>query len=110
MRKNKIRKTKMDKVDTYIIAKTLMMQDSLRFISLYNLDLMVLKFFAFLCVFAIYQPFFKSGLLSEICLCANRGAYTKRYRFHAYDSSVKVHWLFIGITAFHRDTYIVPSR
>lgn len=49
-------------------------------------------------------------LLSEICLCANRGAYTKRYRFHAYDSSVKVHWLFIGITAFHRDTYIVPSR
>ncbi|MDO4522933.1 MAG: IS110 family transposase [Eubacteriales bacterium] len=43
MRKNNIRKTKTDKVDTYIIAKTLMMQDSLRFVSFYNLDLMDLK-------------------------------------------------------------------
>ena len=43
MRKNNIRKTKTDKVDTYIIAKTLMMQDSLRFISYYDLDLMDLK-------------------------------------------------------------------
>ena len=33
MRKNNIRKTKTDKVDTFIIAKTLMMQDSLRFIN-----------------------------------------------------------------------------
>ena len=43
MRKNNIRKTKTDKVDTYIIAKTLMMQDSYRFITFYDLDLMDLK-------------------------------------------------------------------
>ena len=43
MRKNNIRKTKTDKVDTYVIAKTLMMQDTLRFISFYDLDLMELK-------------------------------------------------------------------
>ena len=34
MRKNNVRKTKTDKVDTYVIAKTLMMQDNLRFVSL----------------------------------------------------------------------------
>ena len=43
MRKNNIRKTKTDKVDTIVIAKTLMMQDSLRFVSFYDLDLMDLK-------------------------------------------------------------------
>lgn len=43
MRKNNIRKTKTDTVDTYIIAKTLMMQDSYRFTTFYDLDLMVLK-------------------------------------------------------------------
>ncbi|GAB1476999.1 IS110 family transposase [Bacillota bacterium] len=43
MRRNNLRKTKTDKVDTYIIAKTLMMQDSYRFISFYDLDLMDLK-------------------------------------------------------------------
>ena len=43
MRKNNIRKTKTDKVDTYIICKTLMMQDSLRFVSFYDLDLMERK-------------------------------------------------------------------
>lgn len=43
MRKNNIRKTKTDKVDTYIIAKTLMMQDSCRFTTFYDLDLMDLK-------------------------------------------------------------------
>ena len=43
MRKNNIRKTKTDKVDTYIICKTLMMQDHLRFVSFYDLDLMALK-------------------------------------------------------------------
>ena len=43
MRKNNIRKTKTDKVDTYIICKTLMMQDNLRFVSFYDLDLMDLK-------------------------------------------------------------------
>lgn len=43
MRKDNIRRTKTDKVDTYIIAKTLMMQDSYRFVSFYDLDLMDLK-------------------------------------------------------------------
>ena len=43
MRKDNIRKTKTDKVDTFIIAKTLMMQDSYRFVSFYDLDLMELK-------------------------------------------------------------------
>lgn len=43
MRKNNIRKTKTDKVDTFIIAKTLMMQDSPRFLTLENLDFIELK-------------------------------------------------------------------
>ena len=43
MRKNNIRKTKTDKVDSYVIAKTLMMQYTLRFISFYYLNLMELK-------------------------------------------------------------------
>ena len=43
MRKNNIRKTKTDKVDTIVVAKTLMMQDSLRFVSFYDLALMDLK-------------------------------------------------------------------
>jgi transposase (fragment) len=43
MRKNNIRKTKTDKVDTYIIAKTLMMQGYYRFYTFYDLDLMDLK-------------------------------------------------------------------
>ena len=43
MRKNNIRKTKTDKVDTYIIAKTLMMQSPNRFYTFYDLDLMDLK-------------------------------------------------------------------
>ena len=43
MRKNAIRKTKIDKVDTFIICKTLMMQESLRFVTFYDLDLMDLK-------------------------------------------------------------------
>ena len=43
MRKNNIRKTKTDKVDTYVIAKTLMMQDDLRFVNFYDLDMMDLK-------------------------------------------------------------------
>ena len=43
MRKDNIRKTKTDKVDTFIIAKTLMMQDSYRFVSFYDLDLLDLK-------------------------------------------------------------------
>ena len=43
LRKNNIRKTKTDKVDTYVIAKTLMMQNDLRFVSFYDLDMMDLK-------------------------------------------------------------------
>lgn len=43
MRKNNVRKTKTDKVDTFVIAKTLMMQDDLRFVSFYDLDMMDLK-------------------------------------------------------------------
>ena len=43
MRKNNVRKTKTDKVDTYVIAKTLMMQDSLRFITIKDLDYIELK-------------------------------------------------------------------
>ena len=43
MRNDNIRKTKTDKADTFIIAKTLMMQDSYRFVSFYDLDLMELK-------------------------------------------------------------------
>ena len=43
MRKNSIRKTKTDKVDTYIIAQTLMIQTSYRFIDFEDLDLMDLK-------------------------------------------------------------------
>lgn len=43
MRKNNVRKTKTDKVDTFVIAKTLMMQDSLRFLTLDDLDYIELK-------------------------------------------------------------------
>ena len=45
MRKNNVRKTKTDKVDTFVIAKTLMMQDSLRFLTLDDLDYIELKEF-----------------------------------------------------------------
>ena len=43
MRKNNVRKTKTDNVDTFVIAKTLMMQDDLRFITFFDLDMMDLK-------------------------------------------------------------------
>lgn len=43
MRKNNVRKTKTDKVDTFVIARTLMMQDSLRFSTLEDLDYIELK-------------------------------------------------------------------
>ena len=42
-RKNNIRKTKTDKIDPYIIAQTLMMQKSYRFVTFEDLDLMNLK-------------------------------------------------------------------
>ena len=43
MHKNNVRKTKTDKVDTFVIAKILIMQDSLRFLTLENLDFLELK-------------------------------------------------------------------
>lgn len=43
MHKNNVRKTKTDKVDTFVIAKILIMQDSLRFLTLENLDYLELK-------------------------------------------------------------------
>lgn len=43
MRKNTVHKTRTDKVDTFIIAKTLMLQDSLRFLTLKDLDYIELK-------------------------------------------------------------------
>ena len=42
-RKDRIRKTKTDKVDAIVIAETIMMQKSLRFVTFYDLDLMDLK-------------------------------------------------------------------
>ena len=43
MRKNNVRKAKTDKVDTFVIAKILMMQDSLKFLTLKDLDYIELK-------------------------------------------------------------------
>ena len=42
-RKDRIRKTKTDKVDAIVIAETIMMQKSYRFVTFYDLDLMDLK-------------------------------------------------------------------
>lgn len=43
MRKNNIRKTKTDKVDTFVIDKTVLMQNPLRFLALKALDYIELK-------------------------------------------------------------------
>lgn len=43
MRKNNIHKIRIDKVNTFVIAKTLMMHDILSFIFFHYLDLMKLK-------------------------------------------------------------------
>ena len=43
MRKKNVHTTKTDKVDTFVISKTLMMQDSLRFLTLKDLDYIELK-------------------------------------------------------------------
>lgn len=43
MHKNNVHKTKTDKVDIFVIANPLMMQDSLRFITLEDLDYIELK-------------------------------------------------------------------
>ncbi|MBS7528863.1 IS110 family transposase [Fusibacter paucivorans] len=86
MRKNNIRKTKTDKVDTFVIAKTLMLHDH-RFFTLEDIDLMQLKnlgrFRQKLVknrtrlkiqltsymdqVFPEFQYFFKSGLHQKAC-------------------------------------------
>lgn len=66
IRKNNIRKTKTDKVDTYVIAKTLMMQDDLRFVSFYDLDMMDLK---------------ALGRFNSISEIANRLHFSDQYSF-----------------------------
>lgn len=104
MRKDNIRKTKTDKVDTFIIAKTLMLQTSYRFVSFYDLDLMDLKqlgrfrqktikqrtrlktqltsYVAGTAVFLQIRP------ASESCLCSfERGSYASGHCFYAPDSS-----------------------
>ena len=43
MRKNNVRKTKTDKVDTLVIAKTVMLIDHPKFVTLYDIGLMQLK-------------------------------------------------------------------
>ena len=106
MRKNNIRKTKTDKVDTFIICKTLMMQDSLRFVTYYDLDLMNLRTLGRFRQKTIKQRTrlkiqltsyvdevfpelqYQVRPASKICLCASeRSSYTERDCFHAYDSS-----------------------
>ena len=107
MRKNNIRKTKTDKVDTYIIAKTLMMQDSYRFYTFYDLDLMDLKTMGRFYqktvkqrtrlkiqltayvdeVFPELQYFFKSGLHQKAVYALLKEAPSPKEVFHAYDSS-----------------------
>ena len=82
MRKNNIRKTKTDKVDTFVIAKTLMMQDSPRILTFEDLDYIESKELGRFCqniikphtrlkiqltsyldqVFPELQYFFKSGV------------------------------------------------
>ncbi len=86
LRKNNIRKTKTDKVDTYLIAKTLM-HNQLRFVTQYDIDIMRLRDF---CRFRLktiksrtrlkiqltaymdqlfpeLQYFFKSGIHGKAC-------------------------------------------
>ena len=110
MRKNNVRKTKTDKVDTFVIAKTLMMQDDLRFITFFDLDMMDLKALGRFRqktikqrtrlkiqlttyvdqVFPEIQYFFQIRSASECCLCSfKRSTFSKRDCFHAYDSSGK---------------------
>lgn len=43
MHKNNVRKTRTDKVDIFVIVKTLMMQDSLRFLTIKDQDCIELK-------------------------------------------------------------------
>lgn len=111
MQKNSIHKTKTDKVDTYVIAKTLMMQANLRFVNFFNLDMMNLKALEhfrqktieqrprlkiqlttyFAQVFSEIQYFFQIRSASTLCLyfIIKRITLSKRDCFHAYDSSGK---------------------
>lgn len=95
MRKNNIRKTKTDKVDTFIIAKTLMLQPH-RFYTVQDIDLMHLKNLGRFRqkivkqrtrlkiqltsymdqVFPEFQYFFKSGLHQKACYCLLKEAPT----------------------------------
>lgn len=109
MRKNNVRKTKTDKVDTYVIAKTLMIQDNLRFVSFFDLDMMDLKALGRFRQKTIKQrtrlkiqlttyvdqvfpeiQYFSIRSASTRCLCfIKRSTFSKRDCFHAYDSSGK---------------------
>ena len=44
LRKNNIRKTKTDSDDAYVIAKAFMMQDNLRFVSFFDLDMIKYRY------------------------------------------------------------------
>ena len=101
IRKNNLRKTKTDKVDTFVIAKTLMMQDSLRFFTLKDLDYIELKELGRFRQKTVKQRtrlkiqltsgdsiLFQIRSASECCLCSfKRSTFSKRDCFHAYDSS-----------------------
>ena len=107
LRKNNIRKTKTDSVDTYIIAKALMINDY-RFVTLQDLGLMQLKnlgkfrqkivkrrtrlkiqLTSYLDqVFPELQYFFKSGLHQNSVYAVLKEAPTPQcYCFYAYDPS-----------------------
>lgn len=97
------------KVDTFVIAKTLMMQDDLRFITFFDLDMMDLKALGRFRqktikqrtrlkiqlttyvdqVFPEIQYFFKSGLHQNAVYALLKKHLLQRDCFHAYDSSGK---------------------
>lgn len=109
MRKNNVRKTKTDKVDTFVIAKTLMMQDDLRFITFFDLDMMDLKALGRFRqktikqrtrlkiqlttyvdqVFPEIQYFSNPVCIRMLSMLFKRSTFSKRDCFHAYDSSGK---------------------
>lgn len=107
IRKDNVLKTKTNKVDTFIIVKTFMMQDSYKFVSFYDLDLMDLKQLGRFCqntinqqtrlkiqltsyvdrVFLEWQYFFKSVLHQKTVYTFKRDPITSRHCFYAYDPS-----------------------
>lgn len=106
LRKNNIRK-QTDKVDTYIMYKTLMMQKTYRFLTFFNLDLMDLKTLIhfpqkhettdslkksadFLWGSALFEitVFLQIQSASKIYLCPPiRDPYTGTHHFYAYNPS-----------------------